>query len=68
VELYFLHELVCMCVVVIQGYGFIAYYSRAGVCVNGSALILCGRHMWFVGGHNIFVLDFVYLRLTVLKV
>jgi hypothetical protein len=22
------------------------------VCVNGSALVLCGRDMWFVGGRN----------------
>jgi hypothetical protein len=30
------------------------------MCVNGSALVLCGRHMWFLGGRN--VLYFVYLR------
>jgi hypothetical protein len=25
----------------------------AGVCVNGSALVLCGRDMWFLGGSNV---------------
>jgi hypothetical protein len=25
----------------------------AGVSVNGSALVFCGRHMWFLGGRNV---------------
>jgi hypothetical protein len=25
----------------------------AGVCVNGSALVFCGRDMWFLGGRNV---------------
>jgi hypothetical protein len=33
----------------------------AGVCVNGSALVLCGHDVWFIG-NVLCVLYFVYLR------
>jgi hypothetical protein len=34
-----------MCVLVNQSYGYLAWYLCAGVCVcvNGSALVLCGQ-------------------------
>jgi hypothetical protein len=33
----------------------------AGVSVNGSALVFCGRDMWFLGGRNVCYI-FVYLQ------
>jgi hypothetical protein len=32
-----------MCILVNQSYGYLAWYLCAGLCVNGSALVLCGR-------------------------
>jgi hypothetical protein len=36
-----LHELVVMCELINQSYGCLACYLFAGVCVYGSALVLC---------------------------
>jgi hypothetical protein len=33
----------------------------AGVSVNGSTLVFCGRDMWFVGGRNVCAI-IVYLQ------
>jgi hypothetical protein len=35
----------------------------AGVCVNESALVLCGRDMWFLGGRDVCA---IFCVLTVL--
>jgi hypothetical protein len=46
---FFVHEFVDMCVLIHQCHGCFALYLCAGVCVNGPALSLCGREMWFLG-------------------
>jgi hypothetical protein len=33
----------------------------AGVYVNGSALVFCGRDMWFVCGRNVCAIFFVLM-------
>jgi hypothetical protein len=37
----------------------------AGVCVNGSALVFCGRDMWFLGGRNVCAIFFYVLTALV---
>jgi hypothetical protein len=50
---YILHELVVVCVLINQSYGCLALRLCAGVCVNGSALVLCGRDVWFLGRRSV---------------
>jgi hypothetical protein len=40
----------------------------AGISVNGSALVFCGRDMWFVGGRNVCALFFFYLLRSFVEV
>jgi hypothetical protein len=56
-----LHELVGICVLV-NHIVWLPHVICAGVNVNGSALVFCGRDMWFLGGRNVCAIFFVYLQ------